>query len=1029
MSAKRLHSGGIINRSVPITFYWDDMPFTAYEGDTLAAALLANQQTLVARSFKYHRPRGIMSAGVEESGALVTIGSGAKATPNTTATTQEIFEGLHAYGQNAYPHVRFDVGEVSNLFGRFFAAGFYYKTFMGIPPLEWGAQWGTKIWMWYEKLIRRAAGMGEASRLPDPDSYEHQHAFCDVLVVGSGIAGLTAAITAAENGLDVLLVEQDFEWGGALLSHADISQRVELINKAESLRVRMMKRTTAFGLYENGCAGLLERVSEHLSQPPATMPRQRVWQVQAGYTIVASGSLERGFAFGNNDRPGVMTANAAQHYLNRFGVLVGQNIVIATNNDSVYATAIALQQAGAAVSIVDARADIGLELHQTASDYGIALYLGNMVGNACGRAHVNEVELAMPYANSANAASESDNEQKTNGIVPCSLYGTRLPCDSLLVSGGWSPVVHLLSQRGIKPVWDSARACFVPPAAHYPELKLSAAGAVNGLWDSDDCIQSGREAGLAAVLAAQQAAANGSNIAHAKIKSKVAGRGWQTPIAPLYEVQIVKRPKKSFVDFQHDVTSDDVRLAQREGFVSVEHLKRYTTLGMATDQGKMGNVVGLAQMAAAAGKPIDEVGTTTFRPPYTPISIGALAGRQVGSHFRPLRRTPLHSWNEARGAVMTMAGLWHRPWYYAREGESISDAYRREAKTVRECVGLCDVTSLGKIAIVGVDATELLNRLYANAFAKLPIGKARYGVMLRDDGIVMDDGTTWRLSEHEYFMTTTTANAAKVMAWMEECLQTRWNELRVHVSSVSDQWAGVAIAGPQSQKVLQQCLTNAADVDNERCPFMAVINTTINAASQKIPCRIARISFSGERAYEIYIPSDFAVAVMDVLWAAVEAAGGCLYGLEALGTMRIEKGHVTAAELDGRVTIEDAGLGKMASVKKSYIGSALKNRPELLKEDRPRLVGIFPKQRAQTFRTGALLCTPDNVKGQGIGWITAVTHSEVVGHWIGIGYVAGGHEAWAGKTLVAADLLRNSHVEVEMVSPHMFDPFGERMHD
>ncbi len=457
----------------------------------------------------------------------------------------------------------------------------------------------------------------------------------------------------------------------------------------------------------------------------------------------------------------------------------------------------------------------------------------------------------------------------------------------------------------------------------------------------------------------------------------------------------------------------------------MEHLKRYTTLGMANDQGKMGNVIGLALMAEASGRDIPEVGTTTFRPPYTPVSIGALRGRSVGTHFKPLRRTPMHDWNLKHGAVMTEAGLWRRPWYFPIGGEGLNEAYVREATTVRAAVGLCDVTSLGKIAVQGPDAAQFLNRVYTNAFAKLVVGKARYGIMLRDDGIVMDDGTTWRLSESEFFMTTTTAHAAHTMVWLEELLQTRWPDLRVHVTSVSEQWGGVAVAGPKSRDVLSECVTDPARVANESLPFMGVVETELKGG---MACRIARISFSGERAYEVYFPSDYAGAAMDLLWSSAQSKDGCLYGLEALGTMRIEKGHVTHAELDGRMTIDDAGLGKMASAKKAYIGKALKERPELTRADRPQLVGVFPKNRDQTFNAGAIICAADEVSGHGEGWITAVTHSPELGHWIGIGFIKGGHEAWQDKALVAADPVRKGNIDIEVVSPQMVDPAGERMH-
>ncbi len=995
MSARRLTDGGRIDRSQTLRFTWDERGLSGHPGDTLASALLASGERLLGRSFKYHRPRGVMSAGVEESGALVTLGRAARRDPNVKATTQELFEGLAAAGQNAWPNVRYDLGAVNGLLSRFFVAGFYYKTFMGVPPFEWGR--GTGMWMRYEKLIRRAAGMGTASRAPDPDRYEHAHDFCDLLVVGAGPAGLAAARVAAEAGLDVLLVEQDFELGGNLLNQphdpAATGHARELAAVAAA-GVRIMTRTTAFGLYDHGVAGLLERVTEHLANPSPHLPRQRFWTVRARHTILATGALERHVAFGDNDRPGVMSVTAARSYLNRFAVLPGESVIVATNNDSAYAAALELARAGAAVTLLDARDTVPEPLSTAAADEGIVVHTNTAPLQAQGARSVDALRTAVADGTGWRTGATFD-------------------CDFVAVSGGWSPVVHLHSHRGARPVWNAALACFLPGECGEP---LHVAGAAAGIWDEQACETSGRAAAAAA------AAALGKSVP--SVSAPPAG-GWSAPIRPLYEVRVAGQKLKSFVDVQNDVTAEDVRLAHREGYVSVEHLKRYTTLGMATDQGKMGNVIGLALMAEALGKEIAEVGTTTFRPPYTPVSLGALAGRGKGSHFRPLRRTPMHDWNLAHGATMTEAGLWQRPWFFARDRESLAQAYVREASTVRTSVGLCDVTSLGKIAVQGPDATEFLNRVYTNPFAKLPIGKARYGIMLRDDGIVMDDGTTWRLSETDYFMTTTTAHAAKVMVWLEELLQTRWPDLRVHVTSVSEQWAGTAVAGPESRAVLAACVIDPHVLTDESLPFMGVVETRLTGG---IPCRIARISFSGELAFEVYVPADYGPAMMDLLWDIAEPLGGCLYGLEALGALRIEKGHVTGAELDGRVSIDDAGLGKMAAGNKHYIGSALRKRPALVREDRPRLVGVFPRDRSQTFNAGALLCRAEQVAGHGDGWITAVTHSPALGHWIGLGFMVGGHAAWSGKPVVAADPVRAGNVEVEIVSPHMYDPSGARMH-
>lgn len=1013
MTARRLATGGRIDRDRALSFRWDGKLCRGYHGDSLSAALLAHGETVIARSFKYHRPRGVMSSGVDEAGGLVTLGYGARRDANVNASTQELFDGLVARGQNAWPNVRADVGAINNLLSRFLAAGFYYKTFMG--PRLLAKPFGTAMWMNYEKLIRRAAGMGRAARRPDADGYDQAHGYCDVLVVGGGPAGLQAALVAATAGRDVWLVEQDRELGGDWLSQpaAQEAERMQLVAAVKAAGVRIMTRTTAFGLYDGGVAGLVQRLTDHLACPAPHQPRQCFWTLRAGYTILATGALARPIAFGNNDRPMVMTIAAARTYLHRYGVLLGENIIIATNNDSAYTPAGELAQAGAKVTLLDARATVDAALMARVAAHEVSLHTRVAPLNARGRRVVTGVDLAVAETHGWRA------------------HGMQ-PCDLLLVSGGWSPVVHLLSQRGVKPSWDAARACFIAPHELPNHLPITMAGAATALWQTDDCRSSGQVAGEVAIARGGSArsampAKSAAPATHGAGAPK--NGGWARPILPLYEVRVTnpanERFHKSFVDPQHDVTTADIRLAQREGFTSVEHLKRYTTLGMGPDGGKVGNVIGLALMAEAVGSTIEQVGTTTFRPPYTPIALGALGGRHVGTQFKPLRRTPMHAWNLAHGATMTMAGLWHRPWYFARAGEDLAAAYCREATTVRARVGLCDVTSLGKIAIQGPDAATLIDRVYSNSFARLAVGKARYGIMLRDDGLVMDDGTAWRLGAHEYFMTTTTVHAASVMAWLEELLQTRWPDLKVHVTSVSEQWGGVALAGPLARAVLAECVANPAAVAHENLPFMGVADIEL---LNGLAARVARISFSGEMAYEIYVAADYATAMCDLLWHAVAARDGCLYGLEALGTLRIEKGHVTAAELDGRVSIDDAGLGRMASPRKAFIGSALRRRPELQRAERACLVGLKPKIRGQKFNAGAILCRADAISGLGEGWVTAVTHSPALGHWIGLGFIRGGATAWADVRVVAADPVRTAPIEVEIVSPHLVDPDGERMH-
>ena len=909
MTSYRLKSGGAIDRTKALRFSFDGKNAQGFAGDTLASALLANGTRLVARSFKYHRPRAIMSAGIEEASALVTIGSGAHATPNTLATTEELVDGLEAHSQHCWPSLRLDLGAINQLFTRLFSAGFYYKTFMG-PGRS------PRSWLFYEHFIRRAAGLGAASRAPDPARYESCEASCDLLVIGSGPAGLEAARVAAEAGLDVILAERDFRLGGSLLCETEplageapqdwIANRLKQMFCAANVRV--LSRTTAFGIYDNAVVGLVERLV------PGAAARERSWIVRARRIVIATGAMERPVVTGGNDRPGAMLASSMRTYANRWSVAVGRTAAIATNNDSAYASACDLARAGVSVTLIDARADVPEKLVRLCAVAGVELRGSKVPLRVIGRNGVRALEIGAP----AGGASET------------------IACDAFGMSGGWSPTQHLLSQRGVRPVWNEALGAFLPGQTGEP---IRCAGAGAGLWGAADCARSGRAAGAEAAQALGRSAPP---------EEFPAPGGWEAPIGS-WSLGRVKG--KAFVDLQNDVTLDDVRQACAEGYDAPELLKRYTTLGMATDQGRTSAVNALAVIAEARGRAIGEMGATTFRPPFTPVSIGALAGADRDRHLLPTRRSPMHDALLAEGARMLETGLWLRPWFYPQGAEDVDQAYLREMRLVRESVGICDVSTLGKIAVQGPDAGELLDRVYVNAFKSLPVGKARYGVMLRDDGIVMDDGTSWRVGEHEYFMTTTTANAGKVMAWLEELLETRWPDLRVAVTSVTDQWSGASVAGPQARALLQSVLSGV-DMENEAFPFMGVREGRFDG----VPCRIARISFSGELAYEVYVHADYGAALWRTLLAGAKAHGGGAYGLEALGALRVEKGHVGGPELDGRASLNDLGLGRMASARKPFIGSALRTRPNLQRKDRPQIVGVIPVARGEIFKGGSILC-------------------------------------------------------------------------
>jgi len=997
MSPRRTTSGGRIDRNRIIHFSFDGRQYDGHPGDTLASALLANGVTLFGRSFKYHRPRGLLSAGVDEPNALMTVLRGNVREPNVPATQIEIHDGLQVVSQNRNPSLAFDVNAVNQLGGRLLGAGFYYKTFMGpvIGPLK-----GTRFWMFCEKFIRRAAGLGHAGREPDTARYERVNAFCDVLVVGSGPAGLSAASAAAAAGADVMLAELDPVMGGSAkwsretidgMPAADwAAEQVE--DLAEAANVRLLPRTTVWGYYDGNTLAAIERVGDHKAVAAKGEPRHRMWTIRAKTVVLATGALERPITFPGNDCPGVMLASAAERYVNEFGVVPGKDIVVFTNNDTAYRAATALKAAGATITaIVDVRKDISEAARAAAAQCGAQLLLGHAVISTKGGLRLKALQT-QPFDAATGRAS---------GLVG------GMACDCLLVSGGWSPTLHLASQAGERPVWSDDLQAFLPPKRTEEWL---GAGGMTGAFATAGAISSGHVAGVLAT---------GGKPGKAAAAPRIDGLNIDPRPVPVLEI---KAKGKAFVDFQHDVTADDVRLARTEGFVSVEHLKRYTTLGMATDQGKTSNVPGLSIMASELGKSIPEVGTTRFRPPFAPVSIGSLAAERYGDVF-PERLTPMHDWHVKHGATMFPAGLWYRPQIYGLSGETIEQAYVREAKAVREGVGIVDVSTLGKIAVQGPDAGEFLDRVYTNLFSTLPVGKARYGLMLREEGIAFDDGTTWRLGQDDFLMTTTTANAGKVMQHLEYYLDVIWPELKVHVTSVTDQWAGAAIGGPRSREVLASCVTGTA-VDNETLPFMGIVHGEIAG----VPVMICRLSFSGERAYEVYCGAGYGTHVWQALLDAGKPFGILPYGLEALGTLRIEKGHVTGAEIDGRTTAHDLHLDWMLSRKKPYIGSQTKDREGLAADGRLQLVGVVSLDN-RPLNGGAHIVErlSEGPPRNSLGHLTACCYSPALGKYIALALVKDGSSR-VGQRAFISDPLRNRFGPVDLVSHHFFDPDGSRMH-
>ena len=994
----RLQTGGrLLNKDVPLNFTFNGRKMQGYEGDTLASALMANNQMLMGRSFKYHRPRGVVSSGAEEPNALINMGEGTRFEPNQRATTTELFDGLVAESQNHWPSLEFDIGAINNKLARFLPAGFYYKMFIHPRPL-----WKHV----YEPFIRRSAGLGKAPKMRDGDTYEHFYAFYDLVIIGGGIAGLMAAKAAASSGAQILIMEQSAHWGGRCVVEPDqingkdpeyfIQDLVAELTARPN--VTMRTRLMGAGVYDHGYLLGYERLRDHAPSEPG--PRHRLWRIRAAKILTATGAIERPLSFAGNDLPGVILASALRDYVENFGVSMGDRTVVLTNNDDAYRTAIALKAAGLDVPVIlDARSAGGGALAAATKKLGIRVETGKAVAFVKGRGAVTGVAIC---------------DQAGQGTVL-----EEIACDCLAMSGGWSPVVHLWSHCGGKLIWDQALAMFRPDPEKAPrdqkgEGFVLAAGAANGHFSlgavMQDALQQGAEA--AGVTAASQPLPEIDQTAEAAMEAV-----WMMPQGAGINLR-----SKAWLDFQNDVKVSDVQLAAQEGFESVEHAKRYTTLGMATDQGKLSNINGLAVLAGALNADIPAVGTTTFRPPYTPISMGAIAGAARDEIFQPVRQTPIHDWHVEQGAYMEPVGQWRRPYCYPRADETHQDAVAREIRQTRNSVGLLDASTLGKLLVQGPDAAKFLDMLYTNMMSTLKIGKCRYGLMCSENGFLMDDGVVVRLDEQSFLCHTTSGGAEHIHAHMEEWLQTEWWDWNVYVANLTEQYAQVGVVGPKARDVLEKL--GGLDVSKEALGFMEYAEGRLGA----FDVRVFRISFSGELSYEIAVPAGQGLAFWQALCAAGEEFGIMPYGTEALHVMRAEKGFIMIGdETDGTVIPQDLGLDWAISKKKSdFLGKRAQERSHMVDPDRWKLVGLETLDGSVLPDGAYAVGEGANANGQRntIGRVTSTYFSPTLNRGIAMGLVAQGPDRM-GEILNFPDLSGNE-VKVKLVDPVFYDKNGDR---
>ena len=994
----RLPDGGRIDRERPVSFSFDGARYSGYAGDTLSSALLANGVRLVGRSFKYHRPRGVVTDGVEEPNALVQLGVGATGEPNARATQVEIHDGLTAASQNCWPSVRFDVGAVNGLLGALIPAGFYYKTFM------WPARW----WMKYEYFIRHAAGLGRAPTGPDPETYDKSHAHCDVLVVGAGPSGLAAAHAAGRTGARVLVVDERPEPGGHLrgtrqiIDDAPAGEWISAIvsELSEMEDVRILTRATALGYYDHNYLTVLERRTDHLPHRERSgRVRQRLWKIRAGQVVLATGAHERPLVFRNNDRPGVMLASAAQSYVNRYAVRPGTSAVVFTNNDTAYEPALDLADAGLRVTLVDVRTELSDARRAGLRRRGIELLAGHAITDVRGSKAVTGVSVATL---TADATAYAGGDRK-------------IPCDLVCMSGGWNPAIHLFSQSGGRLAYDESRGAFVPGEARQAQFS---AGGCNGTGALAFALSEGREAGKAAAAACGFRKRGGTALPKIDVVEEM-------PIGLLWAVpprDPDRRLDKHFVDFQNDVTAADVALAAREGYRSVEHLKRYTTTGMGTDQGKTSNVNALAILSETLGTDIVATGTTTFRPPYAPATLGALAGRDVGELSDPVRATPMHQWHVEQGAAFEDVGQWKRPRYYPRDGESMREAVDRECLAARNAVGILDASTLGKIDVQGPDAAEFLERIYTNRWKRLATGRCRYGLMCTEDGMVFDDGVTLRIGEHRFLVHTTSGNAARVLAWMEEWLQTEWPDLRVYCNSVTEQLATASISGPLARRLLSE-LTTDIDLDREAFPFMSWRDGHVAG----LPARVARVSFTGESSFEVSVPAGYGLSLWTALMHSGQRYGITPYGTEAMHVLRAERGFIIAGQdTDGTVTPIDLGMEWIVGGNKDFIGKRSLDRADTVREDRKQLVGLLTDNPEDVLPEGGQIVEAVTERPMRmIGHVTSSYFSANLGRSIALALVEGGRGRHGESVRIP---LERVVMSARVTEPRFFDPEGERAH-